>query len=109
MGWVSWYRKMSELDITKNAYRWGYVHGKVPVLLRWGTHEQELEPGSSFSIQKNVSHSFRSVDKDLKSKLVVMESNPDIENPLLEIAFDTSVLKVSSSISVVNSGQSSDE
>ena len=75
-----------ELDITKNAYRWGYVHGKVPVLLRWGTHEQELEPGSSFSIQKNVSHSFRSVDKDLKSKLVVMESNPDIENPLLEIA-----------------------
>tara|TARA_B100001971_G_C18244492_1_gene573264 strand:+ start:180 stop:1457 length:1278 start_codon:yes stop_codon:yes gene_type:complete len=79
-------RDGDELDITRGAYRWGYVHGDVPILLRWGTHEEKLEPGASFSIQKNIPHAFRIVDGNLEAKLAVMESNPDLENPLLQLA-----------------------
>jgi|TARA_Y100000034_G_scaffold22700_2_gene26171 hypothetical protein len=79
-------RNGDELDINRDAYRWGYVHGEFPVLLKWGTHEEKLEPGASFSIQKNIPHAFRVVGGNLESKLVVMESNPDLEDSLLQLA-----------------------
>lgn len=73
------------LDIKVNAYMWGYNHGENPVALRWGAHEAQLEPGASFSIQKNVPHAFGTVD-GLEGKLVTMQSNPDEENPFEQLA-----------------------
>ncbi len=73
------------LDIKVNAYVWGYNHGENPVAFRWGSRQVELEPGSSFSIQKNVPHAFGTVD-GLEGKLIIMESNPDEENPFEQLA-----------------------
>lgn len=74
-----------DLDTRVNAYMWGYNHGENPVALRWGNHEAQLEPGASFSIQRNIPHALGTID-GLEGKLIVMQSNPDDENPFEQLA-----------------------
>lgn len=72
-------------DIKTPTDKWGYNTGDVPVVLYWGDHQQELGPGDSFSIQPNVPFALRNADS-LEGKLVMMEVNPEKEDPMDLIA-----------------------
>ena len=66
---------------------WGYNHGKTPVILFWN-HERNdavIEPGASFSIQKHTPYRITNED-DLEGKVLIMESNPAVENPFEQLA-----------------------
>ena len=73
------------LDIDTPTDKWGYNTGDAPVVLYWGSHQQELGPGDSFSIQPNVPFALRNTN-GLEGKLVMMEENPEIEDPMDLIA-----------------------
>lgn len=77
--------------LESGRHRWGYNHGSQSVRLEWGRvssyldHHATLEPGASFSIQKHVPHAFRNED-GLEGKVLIMESNPIVENPFEQLA-----------------------
>ncbi|MCH8004168.1 MAG: hypothetical protein IH934_06080 [Nanoarchaeota archaeon] len=73
------------LDIDTPTDKWGYNTGNVPVVLYWESHQQELGPGDSFSIQTNVPFAVRNTN-GLEGKLVMMEVNPEKEDPMDLIA-----------------------
>lgn len=74
-----------KLDIGSPTDKWGYNIGDAPVVLWWGNHQQELGLGDSFSIQPNVPFALRAKD-GLEGRLVMMEVNPEEENPMDLIA-----------------------
>lgn len=61
--------------------RWGYNVGDKPVTLRWGTHQETLEPGDSFFIKPNVAHTFEG-----NGKILVMEITPNGTDAIAELA-----------------------
>jgi len=73
------------LDINTPTDKWGYNTGDVPVVLYWKNHQQELGLGDSFSIQPNIPFAVRNTN-GLEGKLVMMEVNPEKEDPMDLIA-----------------------
>jgi len=73
---------LGKADIkAKITERWGYNVGETPITLSWGINTEVLEPKDSFFIQAGVEHSFSG-----NGKLLVMEINPEGNNPLDELA-----------------------
>jgi len=73
------------LDIRVDAERWGYNVGTSSILLLWGEHEREIEPGASFLIRPNVAHAFRNLGDD-QGKLSVMQVKPEAGDPIKELS-----------------------
>lgn len=74
-----------DLDITSDAYRWGFNWGSERVRLYWAGDSAEVEPGGSFSIQRRVPHALRNVAGG-NGRLIVMESHPEAEEPFGQLA-----------------------
>ncbi len=74
-----------KLDMQTAADRWGYNVGEVPVVLCWGSHEREIEPGASFLISSQVQHAFRLRAKG-QGRLAVLEIKPGAGDPYEELA-----------------------
>lgn len=73
--------------LDSSQHNWGYNHGGSPVRLEWdsGINQAVIEPGASFSIQKHIPHAFRN-DGGLEGKVLIMQSNPVVENPFEQLA-----------------------
>lgn len=75
------FRAPFKKSINVEVERWGYNVGDSPIVLSWDNRDEFIDPGDSFIIRSQTTHSFSAT-----GRVVVMEINPEMGQTDKELA-----------------------